>query len=221
MNHPFTDESMTDESVQIDHILIGTPSLERGIRELADLTGISPAPGGIHPKFGTHNALLALDRHRYLELIAPRPGATLSGGFEFLSDVRELAPVAWAAATSDIAKTRRRVQSAGFPTTAPTTGSRRAPDGSLLRWKMFRIEGVRIDEVPFFIEWGPKTEHPSTTSPAGCRLLSVTVTLPAPDAMQHLVRLLNVDLEVRKSSRRSMQIQIESPNGIVRLGYRS
>src|SRR5688572_11066079 len=59
--------------IGIDHILIGVPDLERTVDDLAKALGVRPVYGGKHPR-GTHNALLSLGPHTYLEFIALQPG---------------------------------------------------------------------------------------------------------------------------------------------------
>src|SRR6185295_9539157 len=56
-----------------DHVLWGVPELGAGIAALAELTGVRAAPGGQHPDLGTHNAIAALGRKRFLEVLAPDP----------------------------------------------------------------------------------------------------------------------------------------------------
>ena len=42
------------------------------IAALAERTGVRAVAGGQHPEVGTHNAIVALGRKRFLEVIAPR-----------------------------------------------------------------------------------------------------------------------------------------------------
>src|SRR5688572_3845719 len=63
---------------QFDHLVIAVRSLEEGVAEFERLTGIKAGPGGRHPGRGTENALVSLGGGKYLEIIAPQAGATLS-----------------------------------------------------------------------------------------------------------------------------------------------
>ena len=59
----------------VDHLVVGTASLEPGVEWLTDRLGVAPSGRGRHERFGTHNALWNLDGGTYLELIAVDPEA--------------------------------------------------------------------------------------------------------------------------------------------------
>ena len=59
----------------LDHLVLACDELGAGVEYLAQLTGVTPQPGGKHPTMGTHNAVLRLGPRTYLELIAIDPEA--------------------------------------------------------------------------------------------------------------------------------------------------
>lgn len=60
--------------LSLDHVVVGTASLDEGCRWLDSKLGVAPAGGGKHALMGTHNALWRLDCC-YLELVAIDPAA--------------------------------------------------------------------------------------------------------------------------------------------------
>jgi len=103
-------ENLVPARTAVDHLLLGTADLERGIAWVERRTGVKAVRGGSHPGVGTQNALISLGRRQYLEIIAPDPAQTV---YTFPIDVRTLTEprlMTWAAVTGDInalAKTAR------------------------------------------------------------------------------------------------------------------
>jgi hypothetical protein len=83
--------------LEIDHVIVGIDSFERGIALLHEFTGVTAVYRGAHPGRGTHNALLSLGEGKYLELLAPNPREPVSSPMTAeLSRYRELTPVGFA-----------------------------------------------------------------------------------------------------------------------------
>ena len=165
----------------IDHIVIPVHDLETAVADYSAL-GFTVVPGGRHPVFNTHNALIAFVDASYFELIAwlePPPAsshwwfdALLHGGgltdFCVQSDNLE----------NDSAAFRR----AGAAIGAPFAMSRDRPDGYRLRWELAVNESDTRGLVPFFIrDITPREDrvprertHPNGA--AGIESLAIAVT---------------------------------------------
>ena len=63
---------------QIDHLVVVAQTLEQGVQWCETTLGITPAPGGEHAQFGTHNRLFKIATPAfpmaYCEIIAIQPG---------------------------------------------------------------------------------------------------------------------------------------------------
>jgi hypothetical protein len=207
---------MPDPDLTLDHVLVGAADLESGIRELASLTGVTPARGGQHPGRGTQNALLGLGPHTYLELIAPVPGAPPGGMAQQLAGLRALTPVGWAIGLHHGAAAVRRLEAAGLHAGPFTPGARERPDGRRLAWRTAELL-PGSDLNPFLIEWSAGTTHPASDSPAGCALVSLTI-LGSAAATGHLERLaaaLGEPVTVQAAAAPVLRLELRCPAGRV------
>lgn len=202
----------------IDHVGIAAPDLDAAIALVAKRTGVTPIQGGSHPGQGTHNALMSLGNGTYLELIAPMPGAKLSGADADLAKLTAPTPMFFAVHSSDIAATRALLRDRGFRPTELQPGSRERPDGVTLHWQTFGVTGPGLDAAPFFIEWGRDTPHPSTTSPTGCRLLHLELIDRDVSADARLLQTLGLDVSVRSGESAGLRVTLRCPNGDVTFG---
>ena len=57
----------------LDHLVYGVPELGKAVSELTDRLGVAATYGGQHDGWGTHNAIMSLEKGAYLEIIAPDP----------------------------------------------------------------------------------------------------------------------------------------------------
>jgi len=60
-------------NITIDHIVIGAHTLEQGVDYIQQQFGVKVPLGGVHPKMGTHNALMQLSDSLFFEIIAINP----------------------------------------------------------------------------------------------------------------------------------------------------
>lgn len=148
--------------MRLDHIVFaaGPDGLNATTDRLAEQLGESFLEGGVHPRFGTRNAILPLAQHTYLEVVevldhpasdkapfgqAVRARTALGGGW-----------LGWVVAVDDIAPHEARLGREAVP------GNRHRPDGTELRWRQLGVKGLQSDpQLPFFIQWdSPAEDHP-------------------------------------------------------------
>jgi hypothetical protein len=195
----------------IDHIILGINDLQKGIEQFKALTGVEPVFGGIHPNAFSQNALVALDGGVYIEILAPQPGADSIP--DFIQELDSLTAIGWAVRTRDRSRTREKLSAIGLACTDDRPGSRAKPDGQMLVWSTFAI--TNAESFPFFIEWDAASVHPSQTSPAGCRLVGVSVGRPDPDKMDKMNQQLKLGLKITSSDSPALAFEIDSPRGKV------
>jgi hypothetical protein len=207
----------------LDHLLLGCSDLDQGVAFVEQHTGVRPATGGIHPGRGTRNALLSLGQLHYLEVIAPDPAQTEVSKVraELPAMLKRLAAptlVDWAAHASDIAAVAERWRKAGVAFHGPTPGSRARPDGKMLHWQTLNLDNDRDGLLPFFIQWGAETVHPSVDAPAGCELESFVVVSPETAALAAECQKLGVSVDVTPGKTAHLQATIAGPKGTLTLG---
>jgi len=186
----------------LDHILLGVGDLDAGVAEIEQKAGVRPAGGGSHPGAGTRNALLSLGTERYLEVIAPDPKQTeaRSPRLAQLAGLVQPRLVGWAVHTRDIESAARRLRDAGIAADGPNNGSRIRPDGKTLHWRTLVLRDDRAGLLPFFIEWGAGTLHPSVDAPAGCKLVSFEVESPDNSQLRELFPKMGIDVAVGRGA---------------------
>lgn len=207
---------MRDATEAFDHILLGTSDLENGIAWTEKYTGVHAKFGGAHPGRGTRNALLSLGRLQYLEIIAPDPAqANLHDEFG-LAQLSSPRIVQWAIHTEDIAAAKRVAEAAGAKTFGPAPGCRQRPDGKMLRWQALGIEPT-TPLVPFFIQWEPGSEHPSSDAPRLGAVKSLRFETPQPDELGRILHAAAIHADIRRSNTSRIVLGIETAKGAVEI----
>jgi hypothetical protein len=149
--------------MRLDHIVFaaGPDGLAGTTRRLAELLGEEFQDGGVHPRFGTRNAIVPLRDGMYLEAVevldhpasdkapfgqAVRARSELGGGW-----------LGWVVAVDDIKPLEQRLGREAV------NGNRHRPDGVELLWKQLGVKGLQSDpQLPFFVEWQiDPANHPS------------------------------------------------------------
>ncbi len=210
-----------------DHLVYAAPNLKEAVEDLAGRFGVRPSAGGKHPN-GTHNALLALSDSCYLEIIAPDPDQSqqqgdrpLAFGLDWLKIPRL---VTWAVLAPSLEEVASASQAAGYDPGVVVEGGRVRPDGAELRWRSTKRPEAQEEWpppgdgiVPFLIEWGGETPHPSATSAQGVRLLELSLFHPRPAEVQPMLSALHIDILVTAGAAPEMRARLETPLGIVTL----
>ncbi len=212
-------EELTAARTAVDHLLLGVADLDKGIEWTEKVTGVKAVLGGSHPGVGTRNALLSLGGRRYLEIIAPDPAQT---AYNFPADVRSLTEprlIWWAAASSDVDAVAKKVQEAGRQVFGPRDGSRARPDGKMLRWRSCGVlnslgSGV-VEPIPFFIQWGADSLHPSQDSPHGCVLQAFEIEHPKAAEVTEALKQLGIDAAVKQADGAKLSATLKTPKGEV------
>ncbi|MEX2444997.1 MAG: VOC family protein [Alkalispirochaeta sp.] len=202
--------------IGIDHIILGVADLDAGIDAMERLTGVRPVRGGVHPQYGTHNALLATGSAQYIEILAPAPGRELVPYLEPLRSFATPTPVAWVVATSDVDGMAHWLDSGGYHMLPPEPGSRMQPDGSLLEWILLSPNPMINPTVPAFIEWDVASEHPARHLPRVGSIISVSLLDPAPTTLYPLIRALELPAMVQEGTAAGISLEIETARGPVR-----
>ena len=199
-----------------DHILLGAPDLDVGIRWVEERTGGRAKFGGNHPGAGTRNALLSLGTGHYLEIIAPDPAQANAPDVRHLRELSSPRIIQWAIHTGDIATAKSMVEAAGIKAVGPQPGSRQRPDGKLLRWQALRIEQT-TPLVPFFIQWEVGSPHPSSDSPRLGTAKSLYFETPQPDELRRILHATAVQAEIRKSATPRIVLVVQTPKGEIEM----
>ena len=209
----------TQQTVAIDHIILGVNDLERGIAEFEAKTGVRPVFGGAHPGRGTHNAVASLGGGVYVEILAPNPADTTPGnpteGLDYLHKMTALTPIGWALAAGDLADAKKRAEAAGMTVSQVRPGARRLPDGTTLEWITVGVTAPAHNWAPFFIQWSDTALQPSRTAPGGCTLTSVTLADPNPDPLRALFDAIGFQMMVSQAEAGKMTLTLQCPKGTV------
>ena len=170
----------------VDHLLIATPDLEVGCEYLQSHFGIKPVIGGVHPAYGTCNALLALSDTMYIELIAPDPLQSQNFPLKnFLGQLEQPGLMWWAARCDNLDELVRVLHQRHCNIADIQPGSRTLPDGGELSWRLLMTnEPVLGSVMPFFIEWQDIAAHPSSTLPVVGDLSSFHIYHPQAEKLQ-------------------------------------
>jgi glyoxalase-like protein len=204
---------------QVDHIVYATPDLSLGIETAERLFGVRATPGGQHPGLGTRNALIALGPSSYLEIIGPDPDQPKPAGPRRfgIDDLKAPRLLTWVAKGKSLDTFAAGARAHGVDLGAVIPGSRKRPDGVVLKWTYTDPQTVLADRlVPYLIDWGT-SPHPSATAAKGVRLVGLRAEHPDAERVQKMLRQLGLDLPVTRGPKPALIATFDSPKGRVEL----
>jgi hypothetical protein len=227
---------------QIDHLVVAAHSLQQGVEWCEATLGITPAAGGEHEKYGTHNRLFKIATPAfpvaYFEIIAINPDAVIekkpppTRWFDLDSKQlqAELAKsprlLHFVVNTDNIQDARHAWKNQGIDRGPIIHASRKTPKG-LLQWQItVRPDGDRLfnGTLPTLIQWGkpeaadPMQLHPRNHLPrSGVSLKSLTVSHPSASkikAAYEAIMLGNIDVTEGPAN---IVATLQTPKGLVTL----
>jgi len=154
--------------MRLDHIsyAVELDAFPSTVSRIGSLLGAPFRDGGVHPRFGTRNAVLPLPEGAYIEVVAPlehpasdtaafgravKRRAGLGGGW-----------LGWVVGVDDLSPFEKRLRrEAG-------EGHRQRPDGKMLQWHQIGTRDLLDDpQLPYLIRWDcPPDLHPSADAAA-------------------------------------------------------
>ncbi len=149
--------------MRLDHLsyAAGPEGLASCVQRLGSQLGAGFTDGGLHPRFGTRNFVLALTGGVYLEVVEAldHPAAERAPFGRLVRSRSEAGGgwMNWVVGVSDLAAVEARLGRTAAP------GHRRRPDGYDLRWSQIGINDTANDpQLPWFIKWeSEKSQHPA------------------------------------------------------------
>ncbi|MCM2341000.1 VOC family protein [Rhodoferax sp.] len=226
--------------IHIDHLVVMANTLEQGVQWCEATLGVTPAPGGEHAQYGSHNRLfkIATPSHplAYFEIIAINPAAkrlanaTARRWFD-MDEAALQAAVAmeprlihFVANTDDIQAARAALKAQGIERGPAVQASRHSRRG-VLQWQItVREDGQRLfnGALPSLIQWGktgdaePLRLHPRNSLPrSGVSLQSLAVTHPSADKLQAAYEAIGLDSVAVEPGPANLSATLHTPKGTV------
>jgi hypothetical protein len=202
-----------DATMRIDHLVWYSQNLVEGREFFGKKMDLPAVYGGEHPGEGTANAVMALGKQTYLEILGQDPA---QGGLGLDAEIRSLHGAGlyhWAVGGVDLHEVKNRARAAGLESSELVAGGRIKPDGSKLNWTCLGIRNHGFGAlVPFFIDW-MNSEHPAVSAPQGGILADFEVHTPRPRQLNEIFRNLGLDIKVTQGPTAGFAAVLESGKG--------
>jgi hypothetical protein len=202
----------------IDHLVWAAADLDEGMAAVAQLLGVVPVRGGVHPGGGTRNALVSFGARCYLEIIAPDPAQDVRDTpAEWMGKLARPGLVTWAAGVRNLESLLPKARQLGVRTSGVLAMSRKTVAGETLRWKVLRLSRHGLGPViPFFIDW-LDSPHPSAGLDAACSFKGLSVAHPKAEEVRRIFEAFEIDAELAANGHVSISARVACPKGKVTL----
>jgi catechol 2,3-dioxygenase-like lactoylglutathione lyase family enzyme len=208
-------------TTELDHIAVIAPDLATGVAWVREVLGVEMPAGGKHPEMGTHNHLVGLGPHAYLEVIAidpeaPRPPRRRWFGL----DDRDAVARHWSEGR------RLRGYAARCTNIAATIGDLSDTFGTpmrISRGDRHWLFAVREDgalplsgALPCLIDWGERGTPAPAMPDFGLKLRELRVEAPDPAAVEAALDAIGMahKPEIRRGPEVRVTATIETPCGV-------
>jgi hypothetical protein len=106
-------------------------------------------------------------------------------------------------------------RAAGIAVQPPLAMSRKIPDGTMLNWRIMRLDDPRWSgRLPFFIDW-QGAPHPGATTSGGTVLEDIYALDPDPKALETIYRAIGSDMPVYGGLAHGFVARMQTPKGTV------
>lgn len=141
----------------VDHVIYGVRDLVEATHWFADSFGLASIGGGVHPQWGTANAIIPVGPQQYVELLTVEDPASehpLARAVQhFISDGD--CPIGLVLRPDDFDATTARLGLEAIE------GARTNAHGGVVRWRMAGMpEAMGPKRLPAFIEWPARGANP-------------------------------------------------------------
>ncbi len=196
----------------IDHLIILVNDLDAAMATYRGI-GFQVEAGGVHPRFGSHNALVPLTDGSFLELVAFQDRELAARTF-WTDAVKRLQLGEgfgdYAVSSSDLAADVRQIRERGLALGDPQPGERERPDGRHIAWHTSRPPSALGSILPFLIQDDTprelRIEPPREGLGNGARIKEIVVGVAHAEAARDAFRRL-LDVEPRLVRNSSGELQ--------------
>jgi len=226
----------------IDHLVVVAKTLDMGVQWCEATLGITPAPGGEHAQYGTHNRLFKIATPTYplayfeiiaIDAAAKRPANAQGKRWFDMDDPALQAAVAaeprlvhFVANTDDMQGARIALKKLDIERGLAVHASRHSRRG-VLHWQItVRDDGQRLFDgtLPSLIQWGkpdaaePLRLHPRNSLPrSGVTLQSIAITHPTAPKLQAAYEAIGLTGIALQSGPADLCATLHTPKGVVEL----